>query len=120
MAFRERLTRRQPSVRLHGERKCDGHPVLLRCLRDANRFVDVIHRERGYDVGSGSRERLDLAGVIIAGSRRAHAAIPDIAVAARTDVPAHHNGFVRHRVVVAELCSAKRSRPHLGVLNVEN
>jgi hypothetical protein len=54
----------QPAVGLHGERDRHRHPGVPRRSGDADRLVDVGHRQRRDEVRLGVGKRRDLLGVV--------------------------------------------------------
>ena len=82
----------QCAVCLDRERYGDGDPGLVSRVHDADGLVRVGDRHRMHHVGLRCREGLHLLGVIVAGLLPRHPSGAVVAVSARPDAAAHHDG----------------------------
>ena len=105
----QRLARRKPAVGLDGERDRRRNTRRRRGTHDTDRLLGVGHRDCGDLVGRRVRERADLHRVVMLGLLGRHRVAGVVAVPARADAAAHHDGdAVRRRSRPDLLCERHR------------
>ena len=107
----QRLAGGQAPVGLHRERDDHRHGGVPGGRGDADRLLDVGHRDRRDQIGLGGGERAHLGGVVVAGLLGAHPLAGLVAVAPGPDAAADHDRGRRRLVAAPDLAEQRHGRP---------